>query len=71
MKPSIANIRALSKTIKMYNTISRCYKLPITAPEKLNWNMDKEEYDLHLKIMENLFRHPYLRSKANIHPSNK
>ena len=71
MKPSIANIRALSKTIKIYNTISRCYKLSITVPENVNWNMDMEEYNTHMKILENVMKHPYLVNKSEIHPSNK
>ena len=51
--------------------MSRSYKLGVKFPENVNWNMDMDEYNTHMKILENVMRHPYLVSKSEVHPSNK
>ena len=50
--------------------MARCYKLEVKFPTKINWNMDMDEYNTHMKILENVMKHPYLVSKSEIHPSN-
>ena len=51
--------------------MSRSYKLGVKFPENVNWNMDMEEYNTHMKTLEKIIRHPYLVSKSEIHPTNK
>ena len=70
-RPTLSNIKSLANTLKIYNTMARCYKLEVKFPKKINWNMDMDEYNLHMKILENVMKHPYLVNKSEIHPSNK
>ena len=70
-RPTPANIKSLENSLKIYNIMSRSYKLGVKFPENVNWNMDMDEYNTHMKILENVMRHPYLVSKSEVHPSNK
>ena len=70
-RPTPANIKSLENSLKIYNIMSRSYKLGVKFPENVNWNMDMDEYNTHMKILENVMKHPYLKSKSEIHPSNK
>ena len=70
-RPTPAKIKSLANTLKIYNTMARCYKLEVKFPQNVNWNMDMDEYNTHMRILENVMRHPYLVSKSGVHPSNK
>ena len=71
MKASIASVRSLANTINRYNTIARCYKLSDRCPEVTNFDMGIVEYRNNIIRLEKFIQHPYLLSKAKIHPSNK
>ena len=70
-RPTLRNIKALENSLKVYNIMSRSYKLGVKFPENVNWNMDMEEYNTHMKTLEKIMRHPYKVNKSEIHPSNK
>jgi hypothetical protein len=70
-RPTLANIKSLADSLKIYKTMARCYKLEVKFPENVNWDMDMVEYNTHMNILEKIMRHPYLVSKSQIHPSNK
>lgn len=70
-RPTLRNIKALENSLKVYNIMSRSYKLGVKFPENVNWNMDMEEYNTHMKTLEKIMKHPYKVSKSEIHPCNK
>ena len=70
MKASISCVRSLARTITRYNTIARYYKLPDRCPEITNLDMGIIEYQKNIIRLEKFVQHPFILSKAKIHPSN-
>ena len=41
-RPTLRKIKSLENSLKVYNIMSRSYKLGVKFPENVNWNMDMD-----------------------------